>query len=75
MVNTAILLYQNGSLSGHRLGIDNEASTQRYAHVDRSTLMSAAEAGASKPKVNWKELNLGRVPVLRDEFSGPVAFS
>ena len=49
LVNAGIDLYQIGSLLGHK----NLASTQRYAHVDNSTLMAAAEAGAAKLNVNW----------------------
>ncbi|MCO4092872.1 MAG: tyrosine-type recombinase/integrase [Sphingorhabdus sp.] len=49
LVNAGINLYQIGSLLGHQ----NVASTQRYAHVDSSTLMAAAEAGAAKLNVNW----------------------
>lgn len=49
LVNAGIYLYQIGSLLGRR----NVASTQRYAHVDSSALMAAAEAGAAKLNVNW----------------------
>ena len=49
LVNAGVDLYQIGSLLGHR----NVASTQRYAHVNNSTLMAAAEAGAAKLNVNW----------------------
>ena len=49
LVNAGIDLYQIGSILGHK----NLASTQRYAHVDNSTLMAAAEAGAAKLNVNW----------------------
>lgn len=49
LVNAGVDLYQIGTLLGHR----NVASTQRYAHVDSSTLMAAAEAGAAKLNVNW----------------------
>ena len=49
LVNAGVDLYQIGTLLGHR----SVASTQRYAHVDSSTLMAAAEAGAAKLNVNW----------------------
>lgn len=49
LVNAGVDLYQIRSLLGH----GNVASTQRYAHVNNSTLMAAAEAGAAKLNVNW----------------------
>ena len=49
LVNAGVDLYQIGSLLGHR----NVTSTSRYAHVNSSTLMAAAEAGAAKLNVNW----------------------
>ena len=49
MINAGIDLFAVGKVLGHA----DFKSTQRYAHVNNQTLMSAVEAGASKLTAQW----------------------